>query len=76
MKTQTNLPTTKVVVQTDFEENAQKNCCMSQETTKAAIQTDSMITHDSKNQIEETSPYVPLVREVVIIKLHNELTKT
>lgn len=67
--------TAKVAVQIDIEENTQVDCCMTREVDEAAIQTDSMVTQVDEVQTEETLDYIPLVREVVIIKLKNELAK-
>jgi len=49
---------------------------MSGEVVEAVVQIDSVITEDDQTQTEETPHYVPLVREVVIMKLQNELIKT
>lgn len=40
--------TSQVVVQTDFEGNAQADCCMSRKAAKAIVQTDSMVTQDDE----------------------------
>jgi len=68
--------TMEVVAQTNFEGNAPTNYCMFQEAAEAVVQTDSVITQDDETQTEETPHYIPLLREVVIIKLQKELTKT
>jgi len=48
---------------------------MTREVVAVSVQTNSMVTQDDEVQTEEMPDYIPLVREVVIIKLQNELAK-
>lgn len=80
-KTQTKFSVNfmNVVVQTDFAENSQINCYIPQETVNTVeiiVQIDLVTNYENVAQTEETPHYVPLVREVVIFKLKNELTMT
>lgn len=63
------------VVETDAEENIQVDYYMIQEAAEVVVQTDPVETQDDEAQTEETPTYIPLVREVVISNLRNELIK-